>query len=211
MTRRWLRWSGLFALALAVALVAAACGGDDDDGSADTSGGDQRLGRHQRRRRAARRPGGRSATPAKGGTYRIANTDFANSDGFDPTGEYFGSAWGIYSDLMLRTLLSYNHVAGNAGNELVPDIATDTGQVSDDGLTYTFTLKDGIKFGPPVNRAITSKDIAYAFQRLATPSVAAQYAVLLLADPGLRRRAGRQGQDDHGHHRRRTTARSSSS
>ena len=174
MARRWLRWSGLAALALALALVAAACGGDDNGGSADTSGG---TSGSEDINAVIEQLGGpvEFGTPAAGGTYRIANTDFANSDGFDPTGEYFGSAWGIYSDLMLRTLLSYNHVAGNPGNEVVPDIATDTGQVSDDGLTYTFTLKDGIKFGPPVNRAITSKDIAYSFQRLATPSVAAQY------------------------------------
>ena len=32
-------------------------------------------------------------------------------------------------------------------NDLEPDLATDLGTVSTDGLTYTFTLKDGIKFG----------------------------------------------------------------
>ncbi len=31
--------------------------------------------------------------------------------------------------------------------DLEPDLATDLGTVSTDGLTYTFTLKDGIKFG----------------------------------------------------------------
>src|SRR3954468_5309224 len=140
MARRWLRWSGLLALALAVALIAAACGGDDNGGSADTSGG---TSGSDDINAVVSELGGpvEFGTPAKGGTYRIANTDFANSDGFDPTGEYFGSAWGIYPNLMLRTLLTYNHVSGDAGNELVPDIATDTGQVSDDGLTYTFTLK----------------------------------------------------------------------
>ena len=45
-----------------------------------------------------------------------------------------------------------------------------------DGLTYTFTLKDGVTFGPPVNREVTSQDIKYSFERIGTPSVAAQYA-----------------------------------
>ena len=45
------------------------------------------------------------------------------------------------------------------------------GQLSDDGLTYTFTLKDGIKFGPPVNREITSKDFVTAFDRIANPDI----------------------------------------
>ena len=38
-----------------------------------------------------------------------------------------------------RTLVSYNHVAGAPGNELVPDLATDVPEPSEDGLTYTFT------------------------------------------------------------------------
>ncbi len=113
---------------------------------------------------------------AKGGTFRIANTDFANSDGFDPSGEYFGSDWMIYSTTMLRTLVSTPFTAGDAGEELVPDIATEVPEPSADGLTYTFTLKDGISFGPPVNREVTSQDIKYSFERIGTPSVAAQYA-----------------------------------
>jgi peptide/nickel transport system substrate-binding protein len=35
----------------------------------------------------------------------------------------------------------------------------DTGTVSEDGRTYTFTLKDGVKFGPPLSREITSRDL----------------------------------------------------
>jgi peptide/nickel transport system substrate-binding protein len=173
MKRRWLTWSGIGVLAVLLALALAACGDDGGD-TADTSGDD----------------GGDDITavieqlggpvtfgePAKGGTFRIANTDFAQSDGFDPTGEYFGSAWTIYNSLMLRTLVSYPFTAGSAGNELVADLAAELPEPSEDGLTWTFTLKDGVKFGPPVNRDVTSKDIAYAFQRIATPSVAAQYA-----------------------------------
>ncbi len=114
--------------------------------------------------------------PAPGGTYRIANTDFANSDGFDPSGEYFGSAWTIYNTTDAADLVSYPFTAGEAGNEIVPDIATEIPEVSSDGLTYTFTIKDGITFGPPVNREVTSQDIVYSFERIATPAIAAQYA-----------------------------------
>ena len=42
-------------------------------------------------------------------------------------------------------------------------------------MTYTFTLKDGVKFGPPLDRAITSADVAYAFQRINTKALVAQY------------------------------------
>jgi len=97
------------------------------------------------------------------------------SDGFDPVGEYTDQAWGLYSQLLLRTLVTYRHVAGPAGTEVVPDLATDTGQVSGHGLTYTFHLKPGLRFAPPVGRPITSRDVEFAFERLATQSLAAEY------------------------------------
>jgi peptide/nickel transport system substrate-binding protein len=112
-----------------------------------------------------------------GGVYRTEwEGSFDFTGGFDPTGEYLASAFGIYSNLLVRTLVGYNHVAGAPGNVIVPDLATDTGKVTNGGKTYTFHLKNGIKFGPPLNREITSKDILFAFERIGTPSVVAQYA-----------------------------------
>ena len=49
---------------------------------------------------------------------------FSFTDGLDPTGEYFQYGMGILSNLLVRTLVGYNHVAGPAGNVLVPDLAT---------------------------------------------------------------------------------------
>src|SRR5262245_47751507 len=101
---------------------------------------------------------------------------FGFTDSFDPTGEYLGDAWGIYSNLLTRSLMGSNHVPGAAGNALVPDLATSVPKPTDGGKTYTFHLKSGIKFAPPVNRAVTSKDIKYALQRLANPKNGGQYA-----------------------------------
>jgi peptide/nickel transport system substrate-binding protein len=134
------------------AVVAAACGGGTTPPSAGGGG------------------------PVRdGGTYRTAIEDFGFTGAFDPTGEYLGMAWGLYSQLMLRTLVNYKHIKGSSGDDLIPDLATDLGQVSEDGLTYTFTLKDGIKFGPPLSREVTSKDIEYAFRRIETAALVAQY------------------------------------
>ena len=113
---------------------------------------------------------------APGGTYRVeweASFDF--SDGFDPTGEYLGEAFGIYSNLLVRTLVGYNHVAGAPGNVLVPDIATDLGKISNGGKTYTYKIKQGVKFGPPLNRQVTSADFKFAFERIKDPKLAAGY------------------------------------
>ena len=111
----------------------------------------------------------------RGGVYRTAISSFGFTGGFDPTGEYLGLAWDFYG-AMLRTLVTYRHVAGPAGNVLVPDLATSVPQPTDGGLTYTFHLKPGIAFGPPVSRPITSQDIAYAFERIDSRPEVAQYA-----------------------------------
>lgn len=112
----------------------------------------------------------------RGGVYRVAYQEpFGFTDGFDPSGEYLATAFGIYSNLLIRGLVGFKHVAGPEGNVLVPDLATEVPEPTDGGKTYTFHLKDGIKFGPPLSREITAEDVVYAMERIATPKVAAQY------------------------------------
>jgi len=138
------------ALVAVLALVATACGG----GKKSTTGGNVKAG----------------------GTLRLETDGFEWTDALDPTGEYLGTFFGIYSNMLGRALTGYNHVGGTAGNVLVGDLATEpTGNPSADGKTYTYTLRDGVKFGDPLNRVITSKDVAYAFERIATKSLVAQY------------------------------------
>jgi peptide/nickel transport system substrate-binding protein len=113
----------------------------------------------------------------KGGVYTIGwEQSFGFTNNFDPTGEYLGNAWGLYSNLMLRALIGYKHQPGATGNQLIGDLATDVPTPTDNGLTYTYKLRTGIKWGPPVNRAVTSKDVAYAMNRLANPKDGGQYA-----------------------------------
>src|SRR5215212_3850607 len=58
----------------------------------------------------------------------------------------------------------------------VPDMAEGV-DISDDGLNYTFTLRDGIKWsnGDPV----TSQDFKYAWLRAIDPDTAGQYAYII--------------------------------
>src|ERR1700710_1677537 len=65
-------------------------------------------------------------SPAKGGVYRVGwEQSFGFTDNFDPTGEYLGNAWGLYVNLLTRSLIGYKHQAGAAGNDLIGDLATD--------------------------------------------------------------------------------------
>lgn len=109
----------------------------------------------------------------KGGIFRIQTDGFEWNAVLDPTAEYLGFAFEFFNALH-RPLLGYNHRLGSkGGNDVIPDLASDLGTVSADGLTWTFTLKSGVKFAPPVNRDVTSKDIANAFTRLASKELSA--------------------------------------
>ena len=53
----------------------------------------------------------------------------------------------------------------------MPDLATEVpsaenGGISADGKTYTFHLKQGVKFAPPVDREVTAADFKYSFERM---------------------------------------------
>jgi peptide/nickel transport system substrate-binding protein len=114
-------------------------------------------------------------TAQRGGVYRTAVSSFGLTDGLDPTGEtQIGFAWAIY-DATSRTLVDFKHVPGNAGLVPTADLATTVPKPTDGGLTYTFHLKKNIKWGPPLNREITSQDIEYAFQRINDATLVPQY------------------------------------
>ncbi|HTD09443.1 MAG TPA: ABC transporter substrate-binding protein [Solirubrobacteraceae bacterium] len=59
--------------------------------------------------------------------------------------------------------------------EATPDMAEGAPEVSGGGKTVTVHLKEGIDFSPPVNREVTSEDVAYAIERGANPNVANPY------------------------------------
>jgi peptide/nickel transport system substrate-binding protein len=138
-------------LVLVLALLAAACGGGGDSDQGDGS-----------------------ATVSRGGVFRTATTNLSFTNGFDPTGEYSARGFNLYAPL-LRTLVGFKRVGGAAGNELQPDLATELPEPADGGLTYTFKLKPGVKWAPPLDRDVTSRDVAYAFQRVNAAPLVAQY------------------------------------
>lgn len=120
---------------------------------------------------------GSESQKVRGGTYRVGwEGSFGFTNNFDPTGEYLANFIAIYTNLLGRNLVGYNHVAGPAGGVPVPDLATSIPAPTNAGKRYTFRLKTGIRFGPPVNREITSRDIKYAIERMANPKNGAQYA-----------------------------------
>jgi peptide/nickel transport system substrate-binding protein len=166
--RRKTLFAVLLALVLTLALGAAACGGDDDGGDAGGT--------------AAEEPSGEVT---KGGTYRVQTEAFEWTGNFDPTGEYLGTFFGLYSNLLGRTLMGYPHSDGAEGNEIIPDLAAEEAEISEDGLTWTFTLREGVKWAPPVDRDVEPSDVEYAFLRIGTEALVAQYGFYYTVVEGM--------------------------
>ncbi|MYS21736.1 peptide/nickel transport system substrate-binding protein, partial [Streptomyces sp. DvalAA-14] len=97
----------------------------------------------------------------KGGTLRLV-ADFPPAGMLDPAASYDTTSWDLQR-LYLRKLVDYAPAPGPGGRRLVADLATDTGEVSPNGLTWTFHLKPRLTFdnGTP----ITSQDIKYGIER----------------------------------------------
>jgi len=77
---------------------------------------------------------------------------------------------------LARTLLSYTgRPTAEGGTVLHPDLATGLPEIFDDGLTWTFHLKEGIRYAPPFDSVeITAPDIVRALERTATPAIATE-------------------------------------
>ena len=65
--------------------------------------------------------------------------------------------------LVYTPLLTYAHKAGLAGDTLIPGLATAPPTVSDEGLTYTVTLRKGLKYSNGV--AVQAADYPYTIER----------------------------------------------
>lgn len=140
----------LVALLLALGLGLAACGGADEEQTAPTAGTDA------------------NATPVKGGNLTV--TYQGEPTELDPAIAWELTSWGI-ERLTYQTFLTYAGEAGEPGTELVPDLAAEVptaenGGISTDGKVYTFKLRQGVKFAPPVDREVTAQDFKYSFERM---------------------------------------------
>ncbi|WP_345761311.1 ABC transporter substrate-binding protein [Diaminobutyricibacter sp. McL0608] len=99
-----------------------------------------------------------SSGSAKGGTLTILTP--ATQINLDPAKSQNLATTTL--SLIERRLTTWEVKPGQAA-KVVPDLATNTGTQSDGGKTWTYTLKDGLKFqdGTP----ITSQDIKYGVER----------------------------------------------
>ena len=105
-----------------------------------------------------------------GGTLNLAQTSDVNS-AFDPQKEYYQVSWSYFKCCLLRTLLSTEPVPiDDGGGDIQPDLAAALPTVSDDGLTYTFSIKSGVMYSPPLQDVeVTAQDFIRALERESDP------------------------------------------
>ncbi|HET7482264.1 MAG TPA: ABC transporter substrate-binding protein, partial [Actinomycetota bacterium] len=113
--------------------------------------------------------------PTRATTLVQQGTSMPFDSALDPTSEYTSLGFALLTQLLVRPLMSYRHVEGPAGADVVPDLAAAMPEVSDDGTTYSFRIRDGVRFGPPLDRPVTSADVAFAFERAADPEIGSPY------------------------------------
>lgn len=101
-----------------------------------------------------------NASDKTGGTLNYGMTSAPDST--DPGNTYYAYNWN-FTRLYARPLLTFKAAPGASGLELVPDLATGKGQVSTDGLSWTYHIPAGLKYED--GSAISTKDVKYAVER----------------------------------------------
>jgi peptide/nickel transport system substrate-binding protein len=136
------RWVSLLA---ALVLLAAAC---DDGGAVGVGDGEPNRG-------------------VKRGTLRVYSS--SDVDTLDPGMAYFAFDFALFRG-MVRELYSFDTRAeGERSLQPVPDLADGPYQLSDDGRTYTFKIRKGVMYAPPVDREVKAQDFIYAIERQLDP------------------------------------------
>jgi len=177
-SRRWfLKASVMAAGTAAVVPLLAACGGDDDDdgddsptattgstgGDATPSGDDEAEATEAPDDEPEPTEATGSSEMGSGGTLVHVRTN--DSDSLDPQRTVASASWFVFSNIF-DTL-----VGKNMDLEFEPLIA-ETFEISDDGIEYTFTIRDGLTFhdGTPV----TAEAVKFTFDRASDPDAPAQ-------------------------------------
>ena len=158
-----MRLAALVAVLALAAGIAAACGGSGGGSSTATGGG-----------ATTSAAGGdylnggfpASETPAKGGVLKMAMNQ--NIDCWNGL-SYYGLSWSVYF-FMARGLYGYPNTATMPeAATMEPALAADMPALSSDNLTYTVTLRSGLKF--PDGSPVTAKDVKATYEYMLDPNI----------------------------------------
>jgi peptide/nickel transport system substrate-binding protein len=122
---------------LLIVLLAAGCGGGDDDSGAGEEAG------------------------ADGGSIMLAQT--SQPDYLDPALSYTVNGWEPMW-LVYTPLVTYARGEGKEGAQLIPGLAEELPQISDDGTTYRLTLRKGLEYAD--GSRVKASDFEHTIKRV---------------------------------------------
>ena len=96
-----------------------------------------------------------------GGTMILSAVSAAGT--IDPQVNYTAEFWQIFQ-MTYDGLVKFKQASRSEGFEIVPDLAEAIPEPQDDGKTYVFKLRDGIKFADGSD--VTPEDVVASFQRI---------------------------------------------
>jgi peptide/nickel transport system substrate-binding protein len=108
-----------------------------------------------------------SSKGVRHGTLRVL--DQSDVEALDP-GMAYGAADLALLRGMVRELYSFDvSRPGERALDPVPDLADGPYELSPDGRTYTFRIRPGVRYAPPVSREVRAADFVYAIRRQFQP------------------------------------------
>jgi peptide/nickel transport system substrate-binding protein len=155
-----MQWKRITAVAATVMLAVAACGSPSSNSNSGGNTGDAGTAQEKATDPTLKGPAPELEGAKKGGTITVLSD--VTPDTFDPTNIYYVDGNQI-GKLMYRALTQYKLDEKTGKPILVPDLAEDLGTKSADGLTWTFKLKQGIKYND--GTVVKAEDYAYAIKR----------------------------------------------
>src|SRR4051794_36826605 len=149
-------WRAATAFAAVAALVVAGCGGSGGNKSESSTPS----------KSSSKAPAGAK----RGGDLKVSYA--GDVDFLDSRQTYY--QYGFFVNYAIsRPLYSYKPDDPKTPQA---DLASGPPEISSDGKTVTVKIRPNIKFSPPVNRVVTTKDVKYAMESAFTPNVPGPYA-----------------------------------
>jgi peptide/nickel transport system substrate-binding protein len=164
--------AGAIRLVLATALcavVVAACGSSSSSNSSGSSGSSASTSSSGLSLAGLANTKPNPSAQHMGGTLHIISNE--GWEHLDPATSYFQIDFLVVYATQ-TPLYTFTPTSDNP----TPLLASGAPQVTDGGKTVTVHIKSGWKFSPPLNRVITSKDVAWAFQRMYNSNIQNGYA-----------------------------------
>ena len=172
------RWRGLAIVLAILAILAAgmfvlaACGGDDE-GSTEASPSTE-------------------GTPKPGGTYNFAIG--AEPISIEPLNTQESEGAQVEHQLF-QGLYILQEQSDGVTVKAVPDLADGEAVPNEDGSVYTIKIKQGVMFGPPVNREVKAQDFVDSWNYCADPKNESATTYIIAPIEGIDPDTGYAGKD----------------